>query len=293
MATIPALRGTDIWGEALVRWALPLVLGGMTSLIALAVICLYVIRFSLSVSAAGVLEPESTRTVYSPTSGLIGAVRVRPGDAVAQGDVVAILVIFPLRSQVRTPRLQPPIADPILRTPRGQPTAPNRPFADIESEVKLLEIRSPSDGTIMAEHLSERAGQTIGQGELVCEVGAATGWNVDALSVAADLRRVRVGDTAVVTLSARARPWAPVEEGLSGQIVSIHSEPSRPRSSAAAAYHLRVRLNSTVVEAGGLCGLQRGAAAALRITTQPVRAIDLMVDHLRDQIETWHWSSSQ
>ena len=82
--TVPPLSGTGVFGEFVVRWALLLVLGGVACLIAFAVVCLYVVRFGVSVSAAGVLEPGSTRRVYSPASGLIGAVRIRPGDSVAQ-----------------------------------------------------------------------------------------------------------------------------------------------------------------------------------------------------------------
>ena len=58
--TLPPLSGTGVCGEFVVRWALLLVLGGMACLIAFVVVCLYVVRFGVTVRAAGVLEPGST-----------------------------------------------------------------------------------------------------------------------------------------------------------------------------------------------------------------------------------------
>lgn len=284
--TVPPLSGTGVFGEFVVRWALLLVLGGVACLIAFAVVCLYVVRFGVSVSAAGVLEPGSTRRVYSPASGLIGAVRIRPGDSVAQGDVLAILLMLPLRNLAETPHTEPRMTTRMVQTTHGESALPDQRFAYMESELKRVEIRSPSDGTVLTEHMSDLVGRGMSQGGLVCEVATLTDWNVDAFGVNGDLRRVRAGDAAMVGVPAVTPLGALAEETFSGRVVSIHSEPSTSRSDAAARYHLRVRLDSVGIEAGRLRGLRRGMAATLRITTRPARAIDLLIDDLREHTRT-------
>ena len=205
----------------------------------------------------------------------------------AQGDVLAILVKFPLSSQVETLQPEPRVTTRMLDMTHGELTVPDQRFAQMESEMRRLEIRSPSDGTVLTEHVSDLVGRSISQGELVCQVGILTGWNVDAVGVAGDLHRVRVGDAAMVGVPAVTPQGALAEEAFSGRVVFIHSEPSKSRSDAAVLPLARAP-DFAGMEAGKLRGLRRGIAATLRITTRPAQAIDLLIDYLREQTRTKH-----
>ena len=72
-------------GRRLVRWAAPLAVA------ALAAVLLAVWPANFDIEARGKLQPQTLREVFAPTDGVIGELRVRHGQQVPAGEVLAVL----------------------------------------------------------------------------------------------------------------------------------------------------------------------------------------------------------
>jgi multidrug resistance efflux pump len=278
---LPPFEMAGVFGEWVAKRAVLLVSGGLGCLIAFAALFLFLFRFDVTVRASGVLEPASIRNVYSPASGVIRTVLIRPGDSVAEGDVLAILDGSVLTSRLEALRAEWRLQSRNRHLTHGAPALLEQEIAETESLLKRLEITSASSGTVLTQDVDNMPGMRIREGDLVFEVGIGNGWDVDALVADVDMHRVRVGDAAAVGVPAVPAREAQGEEGLPGHVVFIGAEPHKSGSDTAITHHVRVRLDSAHIEPGRLQALRRGAAATLRITTQPTRAIDLLTDYVQ------------
>ncbi len=186
-----------------------------------------------SVSALGRLEPEDGIFRIAGPSGpgaVIAELRVDEGDAVARGDLIAVLDTVPMLS-ADIARLRAELANAKNERDRHLELNSNRVVSDSlreerETHVRVVEaqlaharaeyerahVRSPIDGHVLYVHA--RAGERVGEPGIV-ELGRTDRMFAIAEVYEDDIGRVRVGQ--------RARVSSPVlGEPLEGTVDWVH-----------------------------------------------------------------------
>jgi multidrug resistance efflux pump len=155
-----------------------------------------------------------------------------------------------------------------------------------------LVIPAPAAGVVITDRLEQLYGASVSEGQLLLEIAAAQGWQVDLLVAQRDMSRVRVGDRArieVVALKATS------SQQLPGRVVAIAPEPDRTGVPAAdpknagpavgpAAYRLTVELDPAAVAALGPDRLRAGYAVTGYVVTKKERIGVHLWQRLRERV---------
>jgi len=108
------------------------------------------------------VEPEHVKHVYAPVGGTVSEVRVKPGDKVAAGDLLAVLQDLELEAQLDSIISQRNVKQAELDTRRALNDLTYIPFAleelasldkqikEIKQKLELLSIRAPIAGTVVS-----------------------------------------------------------------------------------------------------------------------------------------------
>jgi putative peptide zinc metalloprotease protein len=175
-----------------------------------------------------VLEPHREESLRAEVSGLVREVRVRSGDKVSAGQVIATLVNPGIEAQARILKQQLALAESGLRTAQSQPGADkaagferDRVRLAKELDVALrqqsaLQIRPQFDGIIKTPELDQKAGKFLNAGEEFCEVVDHTQVKARILVSDTELERVAVG--APVSIKVHSFPYRTFT-GRVGQIL--------------------------------------------------------------------------
>lgn len=174
--------------------------------------------------ANGKLEPERTARVYAPASGLVEEVKVKPGDAVEEGQVLLTLNMEQVRDQLEKERINLQLAEAERQAARKQQVENFRqarlenPNAEPELDLTTYDLRIRSI-QLTIESLEKRLANrqvtapaggvvtrlAVHEGQMLAEGGEiATIVDVSRLKVAArlnelDAGKARPGMKAVVT----------------------------------------------------------------------------------------------
>lgn len=134
-----------------------------------------------SVKAQGVLEAVEATTVYTDTEGRLAKLHVSNGDAVKQGQVLAVLVNPELNHDIDITRQQRREAELLQRQALQQSVADLEPLRRrlevLEQRLRELEwrhtqlvVRAPHDGDWVAPALHEHLGTWVSRGRPLGEV---------------------------------------------------------------------------------------------------------------------------
>ncbi len=135
-----------------------------------AVACALLVPFPWSIESALVIEPHEVQHVYTFTPGRLEEVKVKPGDRVKTGDILAVQsnlekeeeirkVEMDLGVQVVEIRLQRALQDPRLkredafarqRLAEEKRDSLTKQLKDLREQIEKLTVRAPCDGVVVA-----------------------------------------------------------------------------------------------------------------------------------------------
>jgi multidrug efflux pump subunit AcrA (membrane-fusion protein) len=175
--------------------------------------------------APTVIEPESRRYVAAPFEAMLGESRVRPGDRVKEGDVLATLdgrVIELELAQLAAEREKAARTRDVAlaQGDSAQIQIAGLEVARIDARTRLLasrreqlEIRSPVDGVVVQGELAREQGSPLQVGQRLFEIAPLGRMVAEMYLPAADVPHFIDGMTATVTIAGLSgRSWTqPVE----------------------------------------------------------------------------------
>ena len=167
----------------------------------------------LRVDGDAVVAPGHRALVQPEVEGVIGKVFVREGQSVHQGEVLAEMEAWNLRSAVA--EAQSKYETSLLQMNRalaandGSEAGVHRVQADywkaeVERALQSLEksqLRSPIEGVVATPHVEEFAGRKLQQGDSFAEVVDTSRATVDVAVDDADVGLLKVGQNAAVKLN--------------------------------------------------------------------------------------------
>ena len=175
------------------------------------------VPIELTVGAPARIEGEVQRTVAAPIRGYLKAVRVRPGDAVREGDVLAELGDRDLeldRAKLRSELAQHEgaVSAAMARGERAAMAVAQAKVDETRARLGLVDhqlaqirLRAPIDGVVLQGDLWQQLGAPVDRGQSLFVVAPARRHRVIVELDERDLRRVAVGASGRLALS--ALPW--------------------------------------------------------------------------------------
>lgn len=184
---------------------------------ALVVAAAVLVPVDVSVSAPARIEGEVQRTVAAPIRGYLKSVKVRPGDSVRAGDLLAELGDRDL--ELERMKLKSELAQheagasaAMARGDRGAMAVAQARVAEARSRLGLVEhqleqilLRAPIDGVLIQGDLWQQIGAPIDRGQSMFVVAPSDRHRVVVELDERDLRRVYAGQPGRLALS--ALPW--------------------------------------------------------------------------------------
>jgi RND family efflux transporter MFP subunit len=181
---------------------------------AVAIVFIFLAGFPLQLRVGGValVAPAHTAKVQPEVAGLVQSVKVREGDTVRQGDVLAKLEDWQYRAGLATAEAKYQIAlsamDRALSSNDGTEAGLQRVEVELwKAEVgrsrELLErtnLRSPIDGRVATPHIEDFVGRSLNPGDTFAEVVNMSMASVDVAMDEADIGRLRSGEKAAIKL---------------------------------------------------------------------------------------------
>ncbi|WP_305906942.1 HlyD family efflux transporter periplasmic adaptor subunit [Methylomarinum sp. Ch1-1] len=168
------------------------------------------------IHADAVIEGKVQRTLSAPMEGFIRSATVRAGDAVAKGEVVAViedrdlkLEKFKLAGQRR--QLQRKYREAMANRELVKVRVYNAQLAQIEAQIKLKQeqlqrtrIRAPFDGIIIEGDLSQSLGAPVTRGQALFKIAPLSGYRVMLKVSEQDISYIRHAQTGTLGLSSLA-----------------------------------------------------------------------------------------
>jgi RND family efflux transporter MFP subunit len=184
----------------------------LVAAVALGLLFLVVFPLPLRVDGPAVVAPTHSARVEPEVAGVVREVRVREGDAVKQGTVLATLADWQYRAELAGAEAKYNTAvsemDHALTTNDGTAAGILRTQVDYwasevsrdrERVAKTL-LRSPIDGLVATPHLEDMLGRNLNPGETFAEVVDTSRANVDVAIDEQDVPLVKPGQRAAVKL---------------------------------------------------------------------------------------------
>ncbi len=189
------------------------------------------------VGAPATVEGLLQRAAVAPFAGFIQESRLRAGDTVKAGDVLARLDDRDLKLEAARWSAQAELAERKLREAmaRGTPAALMLARAEADeaaaelalsrSKLARVEIKAPFDGVVVRGDLSQQLGAPVEQGKVLFEVAPMAAWRVVLKIDERDILHLREGAPGELVLSglpgvrhaivvSRIAPVAVAEDGL-------------------------------------------------------------------------------
>lgn len=210
--------------EAIVRWRQ----SWQTKAVTAAVLLLVLFPpFSIKVTTDFVLEPAARLELRAPVSGLVEQVRVREGDRVEPGTVLAVLRNSEIEARAEVLQRELQLAEQYLRAARASgDLAASQDYDRQRQRLELewkearrkraeLELRTPIGGVVTTPQVEQRVGEYLREGELFAVVADRHLMRARVLVQDIALEDIREG--AWSKLNLRARPL----ETFTGQVEQI------------------------------------------------------------------------
>ena len=235
------------WGAALVGAALGLA-----------------VPIDLTVGAPARIEGEVQRTVAAPIRGYLKAVRVRPGDAVREGDVIAELGDRDLeleRAKQRSELAQHEgaVSAAMAKGERAAMAVAQAKVDEtrarlglVDHQLEQIRLRAPIDGVVLQGDLWQQLGTPVDRGQSLFVIAPARRHRVIVELDERDLRRIEAGARGRLALS--ALPW----DTLALRIERI--APAAATLDGRNVFELEASLDDGEAHARGLRAGQRGVA---------------------------------
>ena len=237
----------------------------------LALAALTLIRWPLRVSGS---DPRFRPTSYAPVramvDGVVERVLVREGTRVERGTPLAFLRATTVATDREATAADAAAADRSAslaasrgdaaeeRLQRARADALRREVALLDQELALTTVRAPVAGTVLTPRVEERVSASLGEGELLLELGRTDSLELELGVEQRDVLRVRPGQ------EVRLRVDALPQRTFTGRVTSIAELPvSGPEGAS-------YRVRAVVPNPGGL--LRPEMAAHARVLTDPASA---------------------
>lgn len=172
------------------------------------------IQVPFKVSARAVVEARNLQVLSAPQVGLVASARVRAGDAVRQGDVLATLDTQDLvlaankweaERQKNSQAMDHALASRdrvALGHLRADATRIKAELELVERQVKRAELRAPFDGVVLTGDLSQRLGASVVRGEALFTVAANNEFNLVLNIQEQDIGLIAAGQATRVRMAA-------------------------------------------------------------------------------------------
>jgi multidrug resistance efflux pump len=175
------------------------------------------VPMQMKINSDARIEGAVQRAVVSPTSGYLRAVRVRPGDRVKAGQVLASLggrelmlerdrlagLVDQYRADVSTAiSTGDRTAMAVARSRVDQTTTE---LALVEEKLVRTQVRAPIDGVVIEGDLQQRIGAPIDRGQNLYTVAPANSWRVVIEVDEKDILQVRQAQQGALYLA--SLPW--------------------------------------------------------------------------------------
>lgn len=243
------------------------------------------------VKAPARLEGTLQRVLSAPQDGYLKQVKVRPGDTVARGDVLAALEGDDLQLE-RRQRLseveaaEAAAADAMAQHDRAQLAIQAAKAQALRSQLALLDqrieraqVRAPFDAVVISGDLTQTLGAPVKKGDTLLTVAPSEGFRAIVDIEDADIAEVRTGQSGAMVLTAHP-----------DQALPLHVERITPLAEARDGrnvFEVEVRLDADAQRLAlrpgmqGYARLQLGRSFRARLWSQEVLA------WLR--LNTWRW----
>jgi putative peptide zinc metalloprotease protein len=216
---VPHVRGWWLkTREAYVRWKMT----GKQALAAAAVAVIFIVPpFATKVTSDVILEPAATSNVHSAVSGRVKQVKVKPGDLVRAGDVLAELSNPELSARAAEAAGELGLNESDLRTAQSRSAfaAAGRASAEHEqmsaglqvAQAKLAELtlRAPASGTIATPDLIAQPGEYVNEGADVLRIVDRSNMRARILVRDWEVQEIKVGQA--VKIQVLAYPYTSYE----------------------------------------------------------------------------------
>jgi len=216
---IPHVRGWWLkTREAYVRWKMT---GKQTLAAAAVAVIIFVPPFATKVTSDFILEPASTSNVHSAVSGRVEQVKVKPGDLVHAGDVLAELSNPGLTASAAEAAGELGLNESDLRTAQAHSAfaAAGRASAEHQqmsagmqaAQTKLdeLTLRAPASGTIAIPDLIAQPGEYVNEGADVLRIVDRSNMRARILVRDWEVQEIKVGQP--VKIQVLAHPYTSYE----------------------------------------------------------------------------------
>lgn len=165
------------------------------------------------VPGEAVLQGAYKNLVVSPQDGYLGAIKVRPGDAVQQGDLLAQLKDEDLYLERRklasqTQQYQQEYDNALANANRVQAAIANAQIEQASAQLQLIEqelartqLLAPVAGIVVSDDISQSLGAPVKQGQVLFEIAAATDFIVQILVDERDITSLALGQAGQLKLA--------------------------------------------------------------------------------------------
>ena len=207
-------RARDLAGRALTA-----VFGRRPAIMLGAIVCVlavlmpFVLTGSFRISADAVLQGSQQRAAVALIDGYIFDSRIRAGDTVAQGEVLALLDDRDLRLEesrlkANVQKAGQAVRDALASANRAESAQANAQFEEAKAALDLvnqrlarLEIVAPISGMVVAGDLSQKLGAPVAQGDILFEIARMDSYRVLIDVSEYDLAHVERGKTGKLVLA--------------------------------------------------------------------------------------------
>jgi hypothetical protein len=245
-----ALRRPSLWAEARrhLKARRRVAVGFGLALLALAAI-----PVPLTVLASAEVVAADPAVVRAPLDGVVDAIRVRPNDRIAEGQLLFTLDDTTLRGKVEVAEKSlttaeaelrqlsqqavfDPAAKPKLAVAAGRRDEQAAELATLQSQLERIRVRAPRPGIAVLDDPSEWVGRPVTVGEKVMALAEEKDTEIEAWLAPADAIDLPPG--APLTLFLNVLPLSPVH----GTLKTVAYE-ATPRPDGTVAHRVRARID--------------------------------------------------
>lgn len=189
--------------------------------LALALAAALMVPAPVTVTSPARLEGAVQRVIGAAQDGYLREVHVRPGDVVKQGQPLLALSDDELQASRRAraaemAQQENAFAEAFARNDRAAAAQAQARLAESRAQLELVEqqlsrvqVVAPFDGVVIAGDLHPRLGAPVKRGDMLLTLAPGLDWRVMLEVAESDVADLRIGQTAVLRLSAMpSRPIA-------------------------------------------------------------------------------------
>jgi multidrug resistance efflux pump len=281
-----ATKATGFWETLVGPRHAGLKVALLLALVAIAVLC--VVDGEYRVTATTSVEGSVQRVVAAPFQGFISEVKVRPGDTVKQGDLLAKLDDRDLRLErmktlAQREQSMKQSREAMANRDRTQSKILGSQIEQHEAQLQLLDeqltrttIVAPFDGVVVSGDLSQSLGAPVERGQVLMEIAPLESYRVVLQVDERDIADVAVGQRGKLNLSS-----------LPGEVIDFKVQKITPVNTA------KDGRNFFRVEAAPeskMPGLRPGMEGVGKIDIDRRRLIAIYTRDLINWVRLWIWS---